>query len=101
MQRRFLSADQIEQFITDGYVIIREAIPRNVTKEWVEHGFRRLGYDQHDPSTWKEPRVHLATTRKVDVREFAPKVWAAICDLLGGAERIRPPFQFGDGFIFN
>jgi hypothetical protein len=101
MQPRLLSAEQIEQFITDGYVIIREAFPREVAREWVEYGFNRLGWDQNDPTTWKEPRVHLAATRRVDVREFAPKVWDATCDLLGGEERIRTPFQFTDGFIFN
>ena len=39
--------------------------------------------------------------RRVDVNEFAPKVWGAVCDLLGGEERIQQPYSWGDGFIVN
>lgn len=38
---------------------------------------------------------------RVAVRDFAPKAWGAICDLLGGEERIKQPCTWGDGFIAN
>lgn len=42
--------------------------------------------------------------RHVPVSDFAPKAWAAMCELLGGEERITdsPEFRgWSDGFIVN
>ncbi|HEX4123127.1 MAG TPA: phytanoyl-CoA dioxygenase family protein, partial [Tepidisphaeraceae bacterium] len=33
--------------------------------------------------------------------QFAPKIWKAVCDLLGGQDRIRQPAHWSDEFIFN
>ncbi len=101
MTPRVLTADQIDQFITRGYVILRNAFPREVASKWVDGGFERLGYNRRDPSTWKEVRVHMPTVTPVEVPNFAPGVWAACCDLLGGEERVRTPYRWGDGFIMN
>lgn len=42
--------------------------------------------------------------KHVPVAEFAPKAWAAMCQLLGGEERISEKKAFrgwSDGFIVN
>jgi hypothetical protein len=61
----------------------------------------RLGYDPDDPGTWLEERVHMPSLRHVEVRDFAPAVWGAACQLLGGSERIEQPYTWGNGFIAN
>lgn len=44
----------------------------------------------------------MPTHRSEPVSTFAPKAWAAICELLGGEERIATQSGiWGDGFIFN
>jgi hypothetical protein len=39
--------------------------------------------------------------RELAVKQFAPKAWDAVCDLVGGEERIAQPYTWGDGFIVN
>ncbi len=36
-----------------------------------------------------------------EVRDIAPRAWAAICQLMGGEERIAAPVWWGDAFIAN
>ena len=43
----------------------------------------------------------MPTHQRWDVRAFAPPVWDAVCDLLGGEERIASPYTWGDGLIVN
>lgn len=97
----FLSAEQVEQFLETGLVVVPECFPREVAREWTDHAYARLGYDRLDPGTWTAGRIHMPTARYVDIREFAPRAWGAACELVGGAERVRPPFGIGDGFIVN
>ena len=41
-----------------------------------------------DKSTWTHERINMPFHTAEDVRTFAPKAWSAICQLLGGEERI-------------
>jgi ectoine hydroxylase-related dioxygenase (phytanoyl-CoA dioxygenase family) len=43
----------------------------------------------------------MPSLRHVEVSEFAPKVWGAACELLGGEGRIEQPYTWGNGFIAN
>jgi len=62
----------------------------------------RLGYSPTDKSTWTEERVNMPWHNAVPVSEFAPKAWAAICELLGGEDRISDTMRvWADGFIVN
>jgi hypothetical protein len=101
MTPKFLTPDQVAHFLDRGYVVLPQAFSPTVASEWVDRGFTRLGYDRHDPSTWKVPRIHMPQTKAVEVAEFAPNVWEAVCDLLGGADRVAGPYRWGDAFIFN
>lgn len=100
---RVLTADQAEHFLHRGFVLIRGCFSRQAAAEFTAPLWRRLGYAEHDPSTWAEPVIHLPSRRSLDVREFAPKAWDAVCDLVGGAERIATdrPYVWNDGFIVN
>lgn len=107
---RALSPEQIEQFLIDGFLIVPKAFDRSVAQAWRDDANRRLreepekwvrGYDPNDktrsllnyspddPSTWTWGRVDLDGPLTVSIEQFAPKVWAVICDLLGGPERIK------------
>lgn len=101
MAYRTLSDADVEQFLTKGYVKIAGAFPREVAEEWSATCLRRLGYDPNDKSTWAEQRIHMGGSEYVEVQEFAPSVYDAMCDLLGGPERIAHPVRWSDHFIVN
>jgi hypothetical protein len=98
-----LTDEDAEHFLAKGFVAIRGCFTRAAAQEFTAPVWDRLGYDRDDPSTWTEPVTHLAGRRKLDVREFAPKAWGAVCDLIGGADRIAAdqPYKWNDGFIVN
>jgi hypothetical protein len=103
MQRRyeFLTEEQVEEFLTRGFVVIKGAFSRAQAHEWAAQTFTRLGYDPNDKSTWEQSRIHMPTHQSREVKEFSPKAWGAICELCGGEERIQQPCRWGDGFIVN
>ena len=96
-----LSPEQIDSFIEHGYLRIPECFTRADAQPWLDEAWVRLGYDRDDPSTWAEQRVHMPSLRHVEVADFAPKVWGAACQLLGGEDRIEQPYSWGNGFIAN
>jgi hypothetical protein len=95
-----LTGSDIEQFLEKGYVKIPGAFPRAVAEEWSRDCFRRLGYDMTDTSTWAEKRIHMSGDKYVEVAEFAPRVYEAICDLVG-EDRLAKPCRWSDHFIVN
>jgi hypothetical protein len=96
-----LSPEQIDSFIEHGYLRIPECFTRADAQSWLDEAWVRLGYDRDDPSTWAEQRVHMPSLRHVEVADFAPKVWGAACQLLGGEDRVEQPYRWGNGFIAN
>jgi hypothetical protein len=102
MTPRFLSPADIGHFIDHGYLIVRDAFPREVARERTDRAFQRLGYDRNDPATWTKPRVHMALGDRENFESYAPKAFAAAADLAGGADRIKRPATIcPDGFIVN
>jgi Phytanoyl-CoA dioxygenase (PhyH) len=101
MSDTVLSAEQVESFVEHGYVRIPECFTRADAEPWLDEAWVRLGYERDEPSTWVERRVHMPSLRHVEVADFAPKVWGAACQLLGGEDRIEQPYTWGNGFIAN
>lgn len=118
---RSLSPEQIEHFLSEGYVVIPSAFDPEFARRWRELAIRRLreepekwvrGYDPHDesrslegflpddPETWTWPRVEILGPETMDVKEVAPTAWAAILDLLGGPARVRTT-SWGNYLILN
>ncbi|MFE2427949.1 phytanoyl-CoA dioxygenase [Streptomyces sp. NPDC059373] len=54
-----LTADQIERFVTDGFVRLPEAFPRSLAEECRAFLWRETRLDADDPATWTEPVVRL------------------------------------------
>lgn len=97
-----LSQEQKDFFLTYGYIKVSGCFSREKAAEWSKDAWVRLGYSPTDKSTWKQERVHLQPHRQVSVQTFAPKAWSAICELLGGEQRIREETAiWNDGLILN
>jgi Phytanoyl-CoA dioxygenase (PhyH) len=101
MRTTSLTPDQIREFIERGYVVSRGAIPREIVDDWFEWSQKRV-------TGWKEahqkpmpPFIRLAPMLKLDVREFAPAIAGAACDLLGGWDRIADNWDLTDGFFVS
>lgn len=104
-----LRPDEIEQFLVDGYLVVRGCFDPRTSEQWIADANRRIreeperwvknytrnearnlaDYDPARPETWTWPRIDLEGSQMVEVEQFAPRGWAAICDLLGGPERIK------------
>ena len=95
-----LSSDEIQKFIQSGYVVIHDCFSRETAQAVTEKAFVRLGYDKHDRTTWTESRIHMPGLEHFILSEFSPKCLGAICQLLGGADRINP-ITWSDGLIIN
>ena len=99
---RTLSTTQIEAFLEHGFIVLKDCFPRELAEEWTAFAYKRLGYDPGDATTWEEPRLHLPAMNRVSIREIAPKAFDAICDLVGGEDRLANPDPgWGDGFVIN
>lgn len=96
-----LTREQAEHFLERGFVRIPGAFDPAQAREWLDEAWIRLGYDRDDPASWAEKRIHLSSRSHVDARIFAPAVWRAAIELVGGPDRVDPPWQWGDGFIAN
>lgn len=100
-QLQALTDEQARHFLEKGYVVIPEAFTREQAQMWTSRVWARLGYDANDQETWAQHRIHMPAHERVEVKEFSPKAWGAICDLCGGEERVKQPCMWGDGFIVN
>jgi len=84
-----LTSEQHEQFLSEGFIVIRGGFSREESLEWVREECAHLGYDIDDPSTWKEAYIRVPTKRRMTLAEFAPAAWEASCDLMGGEDRVK------------
>lgn len=95
-----LTEAQRDEFLRQGYLTLQDCFSREAAQEITDRAFIRLGYDKNDRTTWEKPRVHMPSLTGYECRAFAPKAWAAICDLLGGEERTKP-CGWSDALIAN
>ncbi|MFG3119619.1 phytanoyl-CoA dioxygenase family protein [Streptomyces sp. NPDC048197] len=55
-----LTTDQVERFVTDGFVHLEGAFPRSLADECRAFLWRETGCDPDDPATWTRPVVRLS-----------------------------------------
>jgi len=98
-----LTSEQRAHFLEHGWIRISKAIPPENLERFAGDVWIRLGYDKNDPSTWKQERIHMPRHREMLWKDFTPKAWAAICQLLGGEGRIDHTLfdKCGDSLIIN
>lgn len=97
-----LTQEQINHFMRHGFVRLNNCFSRTKADEWTDNVWTRLGYSPEDKSTWAAERIHMPQHREEHVKTFAPKAWAAICDVLGGEDRVaEQSATWNDAFIVN
>ncbi|CAE6403139.1 unnamed protein product [Rhizoctonia solani] len=88
VEYKYLTPEQVDFFMTHGYVVIKKALK----EEWIARATQdiwiRLGFDPNDRSTWTTERIHQPWHRKVLAKDVAPNAWGAICELVGGEEKV-------------
>ncbi|KAJ5152121.1 hypothetical protein N7492_010416 [Penicillium capsulatum] len=97
-----LSAEQIEHFMKRGFVRIPDCFSREKAAEWTADVWSRLGFSPSDKTTWVTECTHMPEHKEEPWKSFAPKAWAAICELLGGEARVaEDSATVNDAFIVN
>jgi hypothetical protein len=85
-----------------GFVRIPSCFSRAKAAQWTADVWTRLGYSPNNQSTWAAELTHMPDHKNEPVMTFAPKAWAAMCELLGGENRMMPwSATWNDAFIVN
>ncbi|MBI2504559.1 MAG: hypothetical protein HYW07_15170 [Candidatus Latescibacteria bacterium] len=84
-----LSQVQVQQFLDQGYTAVEGCFTEDFARPLREQACRRLGCDPDDPATWKQEIAYLDHHTRFRVKELSPRAWAAICEVVGGEERIE------------
>lgn len=99
---KFLNPSQINSFLERGFLRIPKAFSPEKAQAWTAQLWPRLGYDPNDKSTWIRERVNMPSHKQEHPSAFAPLAWGAICELLGGEDRVDADSAYWqDGFIVN
>src|ERR1041385_1793888 len=87
-----LAPEQIEQFITDGFVRINAAFPRTLADEARAILWPATGCSPDDPATWTRPVIRLGMFTQAPFIEAAnmPRLHAAFDQLVGRGRWRRP-----------
>lgn len=101
MEYKTLTEQQIQHFLDYGFVHLTDCFDTDFAEKSTSTAFDRLGYSEDDSETWEKEIVHLPANDTILVKDFSPKVYGAMCDLLGGEDRIKQPVEWGDGYIIN
>ncbi|KAH6679636.1 hypothetical protein B0J14DRAFT_504590 [Halenospora varia] len=99
-----LTESQKQHFLTHGYLKLSSCFTRSQAASFTSNIWTRLGMSPEDKSTWgNTERLNMPWHCHVPVETFAPKAWSAMCQLLGGEERIQQGIfrSWSDGFIVN
>ena len=82
---KVFSEAEIEQFLTDGYVMLRGAFSREAGKTVRDEVWKLTGLAPDDSKTWKKNQIHLQKVLSGPVVEpvFTPRLFAAFDDLMG------------------
>lgn len=99
---RYLTDDQISHFLQYGYLRLPACFTAAQAAAFTSTIWTRLGFSPTDKSTWTRERTHMPAHTSVRVSDFAPKAWGAICEMLGGEDRVAGwSNAWKDSFIVN
>ncbi|KAL7627026.1 hypothetical protein AAE478_003802 [Parahypoxylon ruwenzoriense] len=97
-----LTQEQKDFFLAHGYLKLENCFTREQAASMTEGVWTRLGMSATDKSTWTKERTNMPSHRTFDAATFAPRAWAAICELCGGEERVSPSSRdWRDSLIVN
>lgn len=96
-----LTQAEKDHFRERGYIQLKNCFTKEQAQPIIDNVWIRLGVDPSDKSTWAE-RTNMPHHNTFDGGNFAPKAWAAICELLGGEDRVVPTTrEWRDSLIVN
>ncbi|KAI7973065.1 hypothetical protein EIK77_004342 [Talaromyces pinophilus] len=97
-----LTQEQKDHFMKYGYLRVPNCFSPEKAAEWTKDVWTRLGYSPTDKETWTSERIHMPPHRHEPVKTFAPKAWAAICEVVGGEDRVLDAAaMWNDALIVN
>ncbi|KXX82566.1 Ribonucleoside-diphosphate reductase large subunit [Madurella mycetomatis] len=97
-----LTPEEKEHFLKHGWVKIPNAFTKEQAESVTKDVWIRLGMSPTDQSTWTRLRTNMPSHTEFDASQFAPRAWAAICELCGGEERVEPASKmWKDSLIVN
>jgi len=78
--------------MTHGWIVLHDCFGDEEAEFMLKDIWVRLGLDPDDKKSWKSlGKVNLPDWRDLPVSVISPKAWGAICDLLGGEDRVDIP----------
>jgi hypothetical protein len=91
-----LSAAQIDAFITDGFIRLDNAFPRELAEQGRAILWKATGCDPDNPATWTKPVIRLGGYSDLPFRQAAnTPVLVSAYDQLVGKDRWVPPQGLG------
>ena len=97
-----LSVEQKTFWLEHGYLKIPQCFTREASDAFTSSIWTRLGMSPTDKSTWTTEKINMPGHSVISAKEFAPKAWAAMCELVGGEDRIADWCKdWRDSFIPN
>lgn len=96
-----LSADDLEQFLSRGFVRVPNCFSRELALDLTGRALGRLYCDPAKPETWPSGCMRPPESQRVPIEDIAPRAWQAACELVGGEARVARPCTWADGFIIN
>jgi len=97
-----LTEAEKEHFLTHGYIHLTDWFTKEQAAEKTKDVWTQLGMSSDDKSTWTKAQINMPSHWTFDAANFAPKAWAAICELCGGEDRLNEHSrEWRDSFIVN
>ncbi|KAK7458014.1 hypothetical protein VKT23_009922 [Stygiomarasmius scandens] len=100
---KFITPEQKQHFLEHGWLHLPQGVKKENIDRFVGDVWIRTGYDPNDSTTWDEEWFRMPRQKEMLWQDFAPKGWGAICEILGGEERIDNTIfdKAGDSLIAN
>jgi len=97
-----LTEEQKQFWLENGFIKIPQCFSREQSDAFTASVWTRLGADANDKSTWPTEKSNMPGLTVVSAKEFAPKAWSAICELVGGEDKVADWCKdWKDGWIVN
>ncbi|KAJ7268433.1 hypothetical protein C8J57DRAFT_1325134 [Mycena rebaudengoi] len=97
----YLTKEQREFFLEHWMAAYSERC--KILDKWMSDFWVRLGWDEHDKSTWKLDYLKMPKHHEIPPSDFSPDAWKAMCEIVGGEDKIDKEREYltGDNFIAN
>ena len=71
----YLTTEEREQFVNKGYIVVKNAMKKEIMDEWMSHMWTRLGMDPNDDTTWFPDYTTMPGHREVKIEDLCPEAF--------------------------